>query len=63
MLPERTQHSAPYYVQQTPRGSVVVCAAHTVTDEIKHGEAMALAKALNMEFERRQAAPETRMKQ
>jgi hypothetical protein len=56
MHPDRNRHTAPYYVQQTPRGSVVVCAAHTVTDEIKNGEAMALAKALNMEFE-------TRMKQ
>jgi hypothetical protein len=53
MLPERNADAPPYYVQQTPRGSVVVCAAHVVTDEIKHGEAMALAKALNMEFETR----------
>jgi hypothetical protein len=53
MLPERNRDSEPYYVQLTPRGSVVVCAAHTVTDELKHGEAMALARALNMEYETR----------
>lgn len=53
MLPERTATSAPYHVQRTPRGSVVVCAAHVVTDEIKHGEAVALVKALNMEYETR----------
>lgn len=53
MLPERTAASAPYHVQRTQLGSVVVCAAHVVTDEIKHGEAMALAKALNMEYETR----------
>jgi hypothetical protein len=43
----------PYEVVRTPRGSVVVCAAHVVTDELKDGEAIALAKALNMEFETR----------
>lgn len=53
MLPERTAAAGPYHVHLTPRGSVVVCAAHTVTDEIKHGEAVALAKALNMEYETR----------
>lgn len=50
MLPERNANSAPYYVSWTPRGSVVVCAAHTVTDEIKDSEAKALAAALNQEF-------------
>jgi hypothetical protein len=53
MLPERTRHSEPYYVQQTPRGAVVVCAAHTVTEEIKLGEACSLAVALNKEFAKR----------
>jgi hypothetical protein len=43
----------PYRVQRTPRGSVVVCEAHVVTDELKEGEAQALARALNMEFETR----------
>jgi hypothetical protein len=45
--------TGPYNVQRTPRGAVVVCAAHVVTDELKEGEAIALAKALNMEFETR----------
>ncbi len=39
----------PYRVEQTPLGSVVVCGEHLVTDEIKPGEALALARALNME--------------
>ena len=43
----------PYYVERTPRGSVVVCEEHLLTDEIKHGEAMALMKALNMEYQTR----------
>jgi hypothetical protein len=50
--PERTT-TGPYNTQRTPRGSVVVCEAHVVTDELKNGEAIALAKALNMEFETR----------
>jgi hypothetical protein len=50
--PTRTTH-APYDVQRTPRGSVVVCRSHVVTDELKDGEARALAIALNMEFETR----------
>jgi hypothetical protein len=50
--PERTT-TGPYNVQRTPRGSVVVCRAHVVTDELKNGEALALAIALNMEFETR----------
>ncbi len=40
---------SPYRVEQTPRGSVVVCGEHLVTEEIKPGEAHALARALNME--------------
>jgi hypothetical protein len=50
--PGRTT-AGPYNVQRTPRGSVVVCRAHVVTDELKEGEAQALARALNMEFETR----------
>lgn len=50
--PARTT-TGPYDVQRTPRGSVVVCRSHVVTDELKNGEAIALAKALNMEFETR----------
>jgi hypothetical protein len=46
---------APYAVKQTPRGSVVVCRGHLVTDEIKTGEAHALAHALNMEHRTRMA--------
>lgn len=45
----------PYYVQQTPRGSVVVCGEHLLTDELKNGEAYALAHALNMEHRHRTA--------
>jgi len=43
----------PYYVKWTPRGSIVLCDPHVVTDEIKDEEAKALAKALNEQFERR----------
>jgi hypothetical protein len=43
----------PYCVQRSPRGAVVVCRAHVVSEEIKEGEAEALARALNMEFETR----------
>ena len=44
----------PYEVVRTPRGyAVVFCAGHVVTDELKLVEAIALAKALNMEFETR----------
>jgi hypothetical protein len=43
----------PYQVQRTPRGSVVICAAHVVTEEVKDEEARALAIALNNEFQRR----------
>ena len=52
----RRNQKPPYYVKWTPRGSVVVCDPHEVTDEIKDEEAKALAKALNEQFE-------TRMKQ
>ena len=45
----------PYYVERTPRGSVVICSEHVLTDEIKHGEAMALSRALNMEYQTRMA--------
>jgi len=45
--------SAPYHVRRTPRGSVVICTAHVVTDEVKDEEARALADALNGEFMRR----------
>lgn len=51
-LPSRAIR-APYQVQRTPRGSVVVCVAHVVTDEVKDEEARALAVALNREFQRR----------
>ena len=43
----------PYYVHRTPRGSVVLCRAHVVTDEVKDEEAHALAEALNNEFKRK----------
>lgn len=43
---------APYSVKQTPRGSVVVCGAHMVTDEIKTVEATALAESLNAQHRR-----------
>jgi hypothetical protein len=54
-VPERTTH-APYHVQRSPRGAVVICAAHVVTDEVKHEEARALAIALNKEFQRKASA-------
>ena len=56
MEPEspKRKHS-PYYVKQTNRGSVVVCAAHLVTDEIKTSEAYALRDALNAEHQKRHA--------
>jgi hypothetical protein len=47
---------SPYTVQQTPRGSVVVCGEHLVTDEIKPVEAHALAAALNSEHRARMSA-------
>jgi hypothetical protein len=58
MNPERSHNGyrrkpQPYSVQQTPRGSVVVCEAHLVTDELKTEEAFALAEALNTEHRRR----------
>jgi hypothetical protein len=43
----------PYTVLQSPRGSVVVCGAHLVTDELKTEEAEALAAALNIEHRSR----------
>jgi hypothetical protein len=46
---------SPYEVQQTPRGSVVVCRDHLITDEMKPEEAKALAAALNIEHQRKQS--------
>jgi hypothetical protein len=43
----------PYIVNRTPRGSVVVCTEHLVTDEITNDEALALANALNAEHLKR----------
>lgn len=51
--PERS--NAPYTVKQTPRGSVVICGAHLVTDELKPSEAYAMARALNVEHQMRTA--------
>lgn len=45
----------PYRVQQTPRGSVVFCREHLVTDELKPKEAEALADALNLQHQVRLA--------
>lgn len=53
-LPARL--NAPYHIQRTPRGSVVVCEAHVVTDEVKDEEARALAAALNHEYQKRRHA-------
>jgi hypothetical protein len=44
------KNSTPYSVKQTPRGSVVVCGEHLVTDEVKTVEAEALARSLNAEY-------------
>lgn len=56
MIPDFIEHnSSPYYVKQTPRGSVVVCGPHLITDEIKTSEAHALAAALNNEHQTRMA--------
>lgn len=49
------RNTAPYSVVRTPRGSVVFCAAHIVTEELKDKEAEALANALNAEFKQRMA--------
>jgi len=43
----------PYRVERTPRGSVVICGEHLITDELKPGEAHVLARALNMEHQTR----------
>jgi hypothetical protein len=57
MLDTRNEKlSAPYYVKQTPRGSVVFCREHILTDELKHSEAIALRNALNMEHQTRTAS-------
>jgi hypothetical protein len=49
-----TTATSPYYVKRTPRGSVVICGEHLITaEEVKHGEAMALARSLNMEHQTR----------
>jgi hypothetical protein len=43
----------PYKVVSTPRGCVVFCEEHLITDELKPGEAHALARSLNMEYQTR----------
>jgi hypothetical protein len=43
----------PYKVERTPRGCVVFCEEHLITDELKPGEAHALARSLNMEYQTR----------
>jgi hypothetical protein len=53
MKPDRDRNSTPYYITRTPRGSVVVCAAHTVTDELRDDEAKALVRTLNDEHRKR----------
>jgi hypothetical protein len=50
--PTRTTNG-PYHVQRTPSGSVVICRAHVVTEEVKDEEARALASALNNEHAKR----------
>jgi hypothetical protein len=60
MIEEPKRKENPYYVQQTPRGSVVVCGEHLITDEVKPGEAHALANALNMEHRSRVLFEQTR---
>lgn len=42
----------PFYVKRSPRGAVVVCRAHFVTDEIKPEEAEALVTALNTQHQK-----------
>ncbi len=44
---------SPYKVECTPRGCVVFCEEHLISDELKPGEAHALAQALNMEYQTR----------
>lgn len=46
-------NTPPYYVRRSPRGSVVICRAHMVTEEVKDEEAEALAAALNKQFAER----------
>ena len=48
----RDPNFKPYQVQRTPRGSVVICTRHIVTEEIKDEEARAIAEALNQEHAR-----------
>jgi hypothetical protein len=45
----------PYFVKWSPRGAIVACRAHLVTDEVKEDEAYALAQALNEEHRKRTA--------
>jgi hypothetical protein len=45
----------PYFVHRSPRGAVVVCRAHVVTEEMKEEEALALVRALNEEHKKRTA--------
>lgn len=49
----RIRVDAPYIVQRSPSGAVVICMTHLVTEEIKAEEAQALATALNQEHQRR----------
>jgi hypothetical protein len=51
----RKKYDNPYYVKRTPRGSVVICDQHLMTDELKDGEALALAYELNIEHQKRMA--------
>ena len=46
---------APYFIKETPRGAVVACRGHLVTDEIKTEEALALRDALNAAHKRTNA--------
>ncbi len=43
----------PYKVERTPRGCVVFCEEHLIADELKLGEAHALALSLNLEYQTR----------
>jgi hypothetical protein len=54
LLPERK--GPYYYINETPRGFVVACAAHIVSEEVKEHEARALVAALNEEHQKRMQA-------
>lgn len=51
-----TDDKGPYYVYRTPRGSIVACAAHILTEEIKDEEAEAIANTMNAEHQKRMRA-------